>query len=467
MPEWSEKNAPLTPDMFSSHDMKKIIWKGPCGHEWVSPIHTRSLGHGCPYCVNEAVLPGFNDLASRYPDIAINWSNRNLPVTPDRIYYRTQKKYWWRCHICGNEYYRSPEIILRYQLNCPYCVGTKLAKGMNDLTITHPELTKEWDDEKNDGLTPDMYTKSSKKYIRWKCKYGHTFGLQIRERTKLGKNCFVCEAEYKVALPLFLVIRWMNSAGHKAMVGTKLCEMQVENLYEDVGLAFEHEYFSQQAKMLQLDKQAALREKGIHLEILPKAKDPPETVMQIKALMEKYGIQAQDEPDENNAREDFFRTKDRLLRENIQEREMDTMNEEMKLLLKLLLAQEGETEAGQRTPNKKKLAPEPVSGIDYPPEGKPQPRNEKEYRDNDFSNSRRELYPDHTNNVSSVKAVPIWEKYALTVPEAAAYFHIGETRLRKLIKKDHYANYLIWNGGRVFIKRKLFEEYLDGENDLS
>ena len=31
--------------------------------------------------------------------------------------------------------------------------------------------------------------------------------------------------------------------------------------------------------------------------------------------------------------------------------------------------------------------------------------------------------------------VPIWEKYALTIAEAARYFGIGENRIRELIKE--------------------------------
>ena len=32
----------------------------------------------------------------------------------------------------------------------------------------------------------------------------------------------------------------------------------------------------------------------------------------------------------------------------------------------------------------------------------------------------------------SEKKVPLWEKYILTIQEAAEYFHIGEKKLKKL-----------------------------------
>ena len=57
--------------------------------------------------------------------------------------------------------------------------------------------------------------------------------------------------------------------------------------------------------------------------------------------------------------------------------------------------------------------------------------------------------------------VPLWEKYTLTVEEAAAYFRIGEHKLRNLINENKNADYLLWNGKRVQIKRVKFEKYVN------
>lgn len=59
------------------------------------------------------------------------------------------------------------------------------------------------------------------------------------------------------------------------------------------------------------------------------------------------------------------------------------------------------------------------------------------------------------------KSVPIWERYTLTVDEAAAYFRIGENKLRKIISEDKDADYILWNGNRPQIKRVLFEKHID------
>ena len=55
-----------------------------------------------------------------------------------------------------------------------------------------------------------------------------------------------------------------------------------------------------------------------------------------------------------------------------------------------------------------------------------------------------------------MKDIPLWEKYTLTVEEAALYFRIGENKLRRLINNNKDALYILWNGNRPQIKRAMF-----------
>lgn len=57
--------------------------------------------------------------------------------------------------------------------------------------------------------------------------------------------------------------------------------------------------------------------------------------------------------------------------------------------------------------------------------------------------------------------IPIWEKYTLTIEEAALYFRIGEAKLRKILSEQPDANFVLQNGNRLQIKRKLFEKFID------
>lgn len=62
------------------------------------------------------------------------------------------------------------------------------------------------------------------------------------------------------------------------------------------------------------------------------------------------------------------------------------------------------------------------------------------------------------------KEVPLWQKYTLTVEEASLYFRIGQAKLRRMISENEDADFILWNGNRPQIKRKLFEEFVDRLN---
>ncbi len=61
--------------------------------------------------------------------------------------------------------------------------------------------------------------------------------------------------------------------------------------------------------------------------------------------------------------------------------------------------------------------------------------------------------------------VPICQKYCLTIPQAVEYFGIGESRLRQIVNENinnnTSNNFILQNGNKILIKRKLFENFLD------
>ena len=58
------------------------------------------------------------------------------------------------------------------------------------------------------------------------------------------------------------------------------------------------------------------------------------------------------------------------------------------------------------------------------------------------------------------KEVPIADKYMLTVEEAAAYFNIGEARIREIT--DKFQDLYIMVGVKRLINRKKMEQFIDG-----
>ena len=60
------------------------------------------------------------------------------------------------------------------------------------------------------------------------------------------------------------------------------------------------------------------------------------------------------------------------------------------------------------------------------------------------------------------RTVPIFEKANLTIEEAAAYSGIGQHKIRELAKRDD-ADFALYCGRKLLIKRKRFDDYIDPE----
>ncbi|MBO4483833.1 MAG: zinc-ribbon domain-containing protein [Lachnospiraceae bacterium] len=118
--EWHPyKNGKLTPEDVLPSSNKKVWWMCKKGHEWVAVIGSRKK-NGCPYCSNKAVLEGYNDLGTLFPNIAKEWnSNKNGSLRPQMFTKGSNKKVWWKCSL-GHEW----EASIHSRTNgrgCPKC----------------------------------------------------------------------------------------------------------------------------------------------------------------------------------------------------------------------------------------------------------------------------------------------------------------------------------------------------------
>lgn len=66
----------------------------------------------------------------------------------------------------------------------------------------------------------------------------------------------------------------------------------------------------------------------------------------------------------------------------------------------------------------------------------------------------------------AAEKIPIAEKYTLTISEASDYFNIGESKLRRIVSENQNAEYVLQNGVKVLIKRKQFEQMIDGVSSI-
>ena len=116
-----------------------------------------------------------------------NWEKNNeLNFEPGTLTLGSNKKAWWKCSN-GHEWQAS----IAHRNNgrkCPYCAGKKTLKGYNDLQTVNPLLAREWNYEKNNGLTPVDVMSSSGKKVWWICDKGHEWEATIVKRNR-GTNC--------------------------------------------------------------------------------------------------------------------------------------------------------------------------------------------------------------------------------------------------------------------------------------
>lgn len=120
--QWSKTNL-LSPSDVSCGSHIKVRWVCEKDHEWDAIVKNRVLlGSGCPYCSHRAVLKGYNDLQTEYPEIAKSWSDKN-PDNPYDYSPSSNKVVIWNCKN-GHEW-KSRIADRTRGHGCPYCVGLK------------------------------------------------------------------------------------------------------------------------------------------------------------------------------------------------------------------------------------------------------------------------------------------------------------------------------------------------------
>lgn len=194
-----EKNYPLTPYDILAHSCHKVWLRCERGHSYQRSPNCSSQ-KGCPICLNKVVLEGFNDLATVYPNLALDWDyEKNDGLKPTEIVFGSNKRVWWKCHVCGYEFQASPNGRRRNKGCCVKCYndvrGDKysLAKAQNNsLAEYYPEIAAEWDYSRNQR-DPRNVSKMSGIEVWWICPRGHSWSATVHRRTHDRKKCPYCK----------------------------------------------------------------------------------------------------------------------------------------------------------------------------------------------------------------------------------------------------------------------------------
>lgn len=195
--EWAFDKNPISPEALTPYTRTKVWWRCEKDHEWQAIVDSRvSLGRGCPYCANQAVIPGENDLATTAPEMIRMWHPmRNGDRLPTSITSGSDKKLWWQCQR-GHEW-QAPVYSIKAGSSCPYCAGKKAILGETDLATTHPQLLSQWS-EKN-KLRPTEVTAGSKKKILWVCEQGHEWEAMVSQITLCNSSCPYCTGKRAIS----------------------------------------------------------------------------------------------------------------------------------------------------------------------------------------------------------------------------------------------------------------------------
>lgn len=187
------KNGSLKPESVIGTTSRKVWWICEKGHAWQATAASRIAGSGCPVCAGKKVLPGVNDFASHYPELASQWHpKKNGTLQPNQVTPFSNLRVWWRCPL-GHDYLATVSHRTRCGSGCPYCAGRKVLKSFNDLATIEPEVAAQWHPTLNGTFTPEQVTPGSRRKVWWQCPDRHVWKAEISARAGTQKTgCPVC-----------------------------------------------------------------------------------------------------------------------------------------------------------------------------------------------------------------------------------------------------------------------------------
>ena len=105
---WSSKNKKSASEVAAGSEKKAFFKCRNCGQEFKTMIATvvRSIGKGstgCPVCTGHKVVSGVNDLATKCPEVAAMWSNKNKKSASE-VAAGSGKKAIFVCPNCRKEF---------------------------------------------------------------------------------------------------------------------------------------------------------------------------------------------------------------------------------------------------------------------------------------------------------------------------------------------------------------------------
>ncbi len=186
-PNVARKLLNFDPKLLTAGSRRKLEWKCDSGHIFQKRVQDLTNTDTCPVCTGNKILPGFNDLQTKFPEIA----KQAFGWDPSIVATRSGARLTWLCSE-NHQYEAAVRDRTRVDTNrkvgatCPYCAGRKVLIGFNDFATTHPDLANQVLDK-----DPTKFTAGSETSMKWKCPEGHIWTAKPYGRSA-GRGCPSC-----------------------------------------------------------------------------------------------------------------------------------------------------------------------------------------------------------------------------------------------------------------------------------
>ena len=265
--EWNYEKNQIKPNEVVYGSNKKMWWNCKFGHEWETTIinRTKKNGTGCPFCSNQKILVGYNDLATENPNLAKEWNYKKNKINPSDVGAKSQKNVWWICPK-GHEWQQVIEVRNR-GTGCPYCNGKRISTGENDLLTKYPKIAKEWDYLKN-KVNPNKIFPSTNKLFWWICPKGHSYKQTPGNRIQ-NHGCPICNKEKVTSFQEKIVFYYIKKYFKDTIDNYRIKELGKRELdifipSKRVGIEYDGGYFHNNPKK-DIEKDKVCNKLGIKL----------------------------------------------------------------------------------------------------------------------------------------------------------------------------------------------------------
>lgn len=228
--EWDyDINGDIKPSDVHPKGRRYVWWKCKEGHpSYPAKIASRANGTGCPYCKGAGVCFE-RSLMGKRPDLVTMWDKvKNSPLTPKDVLAGSNNRYYWICN--KGHSFDSPIKQMtrkRSKTGCPYCRGLKV-DDTNSLATHYPQIANEWVAcIENKNITAKDIPPGSNKVVLWRCKKGHEWKANPKQRTTGGTGCPRCNKIKKVSKQSYVLFYYLRKSFddveiEKTLQGTRM-----------------------------------------------------------------------------------------------------------------------------------------------------------------------------------------------------------------------------------------------------